>query len=418
MATRIAYFTNVYPAVSHAFIRREILAVERQGFDVLRVALRGWDSRTYDDQDAIEQSNTRYVLKGGVLPLLGSVLSALFASPKRFFSALALAFRQSRRSVRALPYHLVYFAEACRLAAWLREHGAEHIHAHFGTNSAEIVMLARELGGPPYSYTVHGPVEFDNIDYFGTADKIARSAFIVAITDFTRSQLCRTVAYRHWEKILVVRCGLDPDFYVREPDPVPLVARLTCIGRIVEQKGQQVLVEAAALLRDRGRDFILSIVGDGPMAEDVRRLVKQYGLEDRIQMPGVVTTSELLDELRRSRGLVLPSFAEGLPMVIMESMALGRPVVSTYVAGIPELVVPGENGWLVPASAAGPLADAMEELLNLDAPALQRMASAAFTRVKALHAADDLAAKLGALFRQSIAEGQGRLAGAAAKGAA
>ncbi len=403
MTTRIAYFTNAYPAVSHAFIRREILAVERSGFEILRVALRGWDNPTYDDQDAAEQKRTRYILKDGVLALLLAVVRTKLSSPRRFLSALRLAIRQGRRSTRSMPYHFIYLAEACRLMLWLREHRAQHVHVHFGTNSAEIVMLARVLGGPPYSFTVHGPVEFDNIDYFGTADKIARSAFTVAITDYTRSQLCRTVDYRYWSKVRVVRCGLDPEFFLDAPSPVPTVPRLTCIGRIVEQKGQQVLVEAAAILRDRGRDFTLSIVGDGPMAEDVRNRVREWGLESCIEMPGVVTTDELLDQLRRSRGLVLPSFAEGLPMVIMEAMALGRPVVSTYVAGIPELVVPGETGWLVPASAALPLADAMEELLDLPPDKLQAMADHAFERVKALHSADDLAANLGALFNESIA---------------
>jgi glycosyltransferase involved in cell wall biosynthesis len=302
-----------------------------------------------------------------------------------------------------MPYHLAYLAEACRLVAWLRESGVKHVHAHFGTNSTDVVMLARVLGGPPYSFTVHGPVEFDNIDYFGTPEKIRRSAFTVAITDFTRSQLCRTVPYREWGKIRVVRCGLDPEFFSSPPGPVPEEPRIICIGRLVEQKGQQILIEAAARLRDRGRRFKLSVVGGGPMYPEVKQLVVDYALEDMVELHGPLGTEQLLEELRLARALVLPSFAEGLPMVIMEAMALGRPVISTYVAGIPELVVPGETGWLVPAGAVEPLVDAMESVLDASPEKLQAMGQTAFARVAALHSADDLGASLVSLFTASIA---------------
>ena len=407
MSKKIAYFTNVYPAVSHAFIRREIFAVEREGFEVARFALRGWDSEIYDPQDAEERERTRYVLRGGPVQLALAVLRVALSSPGRFLAGVRLAWRQGRRSIRAMPYHFVYLAEACQLRLWLREQGAAHVHAHFGTNSAEVVMLAHALGGPPYSFTVHGPVEFDNIDYFGLADKIGRSAFTVAITDFTRSQLCRAARYADWARIEVVRCGLDPEFFAAAPEPVPDVARLTCIGRLVEQKGQLVLVQAAARLRERGVRFELSILGGGPMEAEVREQVRRLGLEGCVEMPGAVSTERLLGELKACRGLVLPSFAEGLPMVIMEAMAMGRPVISTYVAGIPELVVPGENGWLVPASSVEALADAMEALLATPVAQLSAMGAAGFERTRRLHNADTLGSTLARLFAASIEEQTG-----------
>lgn len=407
MTKKIAYFTNLYPAVSHAFIRREILAVEREGFEVARFALRGWDSEIYDPQDAEERERTRYVLRGGPVKLALAVLRVALSSPGRFLAGARLAWRQGRRSIRAMPYHFVYLAEACQLLLWLREQGAAHVHAHFGTNSAEVVMLAHALGGLPYSFTVHGPVEFDNIDYFGLADKIGRSAFTVAITDFTRSQLCRAARYADWARIEVVRCGLDPEFFATAPQPVPDVPRLTCIGRLVEQKGQLVLVQAAARLRERGVHFELSILGGGPMEAEVREQVRRLGLEGCVEMPGAVSTERLLGELKACRGLVLPSFAEGLPMVIMEAMAMGRPVISTYVAGIPELVVPGENGWLVPASSVEALADAMEALLATPVAQLSEMGAAGFERTRRLHNADALGSNLARLFAASIEEHTG-----------
>jgi colanic acid/amylovoran biosynthesis glycosyltransferase len=402
MPTRIAYFTNQYPAISHGFIRRELLAVERRGLEVVRVALRGWDGKIYDDQDVRERAETRYVLQGGPLPLARSMARALVRSPRRFVEALGMAVKLGTKSVRPIPYHLVYFAEACVVAEWLEERGVEHVHAHFATNATEVVMLARMLGGPPYSFTVHGPEEFNNIEYYGFEEKIARAAFVVAITHFTKSQLCRTVPFELWSRFHVLRCGLDPEeFFSTPPGPVPTEPRLVCIGRLVEQKGQQILVEAAARLRDRGQRFSLVIVGGGPMEADLRRLIERFRLEEHVTLTGAVSTERLHEELRKARGLVMPSFAEGLPMVIMESMALGRPVIATYVAGIPELVRPGENGWLVPAGAVEPLVDAMQDLLTQPADAIDAMARAGFEAVKSLHSAATLAAGLVELFEES-----------------
>lgn len=261
---KIAYFINQYPQVSHSFIRREILALERQGFEVLRVALRGWDGPLPDEEDQRERRKTRHVLRGLPFGLVPAALRTLVRSPTRFFSALCLAVRMSRGSVRPLHYHLIYLAEACRLVQWLIGFGAERLHAHFGTNSAEIAMLARILGGPPYSFTVHGPEEFTRP--MGLDEKVRRAAFVVAISDFGRSQLYMRSQYTDWPKLKVVHCGVERAFYedVALP-PVPSAPRLVCIGRLCAQKGQLLLIEAAARLAARSVAFELVLAGDGPM---------------------------------------------------------------------------------------------------------------------------------------------------------
>lgn len=149
MSSRIAYVINQYPKVSHTFIRREILALERQGFDILRIALRGWEAELADPEDERERTHTHYVLQGGAFALLWAMLRTLLTRPARFFSALMLAIRMARGAERPWPYHLAYFAEACRILPWLESFGATHVHAHFGNNSAEIVMLVHALGGLP-----------------------------------------------------------------------------------------------------------------------------------------------------------------------------------------------------------------------------------------------------------------------------
>ena len=396
---RIAYFINQYPKVSHSFIRREILALERNGFEVQRIALRGWDDGLVDEEDLRERERTRYVLQDGLRGLVVPVLQALLNRPSRFFAALVLALRMGRRADRAWPYHLVYLAEACRLLPWLREFGATHVHAHFGTNSAEVVMLAQALGGPSYSFTVHGPEEFDKPQFIHLGEKVRRAAFVVAISSYGRSQLFRWVDHAHWPKVKVVHCGLERAFHDVPPVAMPAAPRLVCVGRLCEQKGQLLLMQAASLLSAQGQAFEIVLAGDGEMRAEIEALIERYGLQGRVRITGWISSEQVRAEILAARALVLPSFAEGLPVVIMEAMALRRPVLTTYVAGIPELVHPGENGWLFPAGAVEELAAALADCLAQPPEVLQRMGDAAYGRVLERHAIDTEAAKLAELFR-------------------
>lgn len=403
MTLRVAYFVNQYPKVSHSFIRREILALERQGIEVLRVALRGWNEKLVDEEDIKEQTITRYVLRGGMLPLLFSTLRVVLSSPIRFARTLKLAVKMSHRAERSLPYHLVYLAEACRMLPWLKTFGTQHVHAHFGTNSAEVVMLARELGGPPFSFTVHGPEEFDKPQFIGLGEKIRRSSFVVAISSFGRSQLYRWVEQQHWHKVKVVHCGLESAFHAVPIQPVPSAPRLVCVGRLCEQKGQLLLMEAARILAQHRVEFELVLAGDGEMRPEIEALIEQYGLQGRVRITGWISSTQVREEILAARGLVLPSFAEGLPVVIMEALALRRPVLTTYVAGIPELVRHGENGWLFTAGSVQDLADAMQAFLALPDETVERMGDAGYKRVTERHSVDVEAAKLVTFFSESAA---------------
>lgn len=402
---RIAYLINQYPKVSHTFVRREILALERRGMEVMRIALRGWHAELVDKQDQSERERTRYVLRDGVPALIWASLRMLVTRPAAFMRAIALACRMSRGGERPLPVHLVYFAEACRVAIWLRTVGIEHLHAHFGTNSAEVAMLAHALGGPPWSFTVHGPEEFDKAPLIGLAEKVRRCAFAVAISSYGRSQLFRLVAHEYWPKVLVVPCGLDPEFFQAPATTAPVAGRLVCVGRLSEQKGQLLLVQAAHRLAAEGREFQLVLVGDGEMRAAVEALIARHNLQTRVNITGWISNDQVRNEILASRAMVLPSFAEGLPVVIMEAMALNRAVISTYVAGIPELVHDGEHGWLVPAGDVGALTAAMKDCLDASVDELTRMGMAAQKRVQERHDADKAAAQLGALF-QSVIDGR------------
>ncbi|MDD2113894.1 glycosyltransferase [Pseudomonas asiatica] len=398
---RIAYFINQYPKVSHSFIRREILALERQGVEVQRIALRGWDAELQDAEDSSEQARTRYVLQRGIKGLLAPAWQVLRAQPRRFFQALWLAMRLGLRADRAWPYHLVYLAEACQVLQWLQAGEAKHVHAHFGTNSTEVVMLANVLGGPAYSFTVHGPEEFDKPQFLHMGEKVRRAAFVAAVSSYGRSQLFRWVAHDYWAKVKVVHCGLERSFHEVAPVGVPTAPRLVCVGRLCEQKGQLLLLEAARVLAARSIAFELVLAGDGEMRGQIEALIARHGLQQQVRITGWLSSAQVREEILAARALVLPSFAEGLPVVIMEAMALRRPVLTTYVAGIPELVRPGENGWLFPAGAVDELAAAMADCLAQPAEALQRMGEAARQRVLQRHDIDTEAARLASYFKAS-----------------
>jgi glycosyltransferase involved in cell wall biosynthesis len=401
MTPRIAYFINRYPRVVDGPIRREILALEREGLEVMRIALRGWEGELVDTEAREERTKTRYVLREGLPALALAALRTLLTAPGRFLAALRLAIRMGWRAERPLPYHLAYLAEACRMLPWLKSFGAMHVHAHYGTNSAEIVMLVRALGGPSYSFTVHGPEEFDKPHLLGIGEKVRRAAFVVAVSSFGRSQLYRWVDHRHWPKVKVVHCGLEPSFHDVAPVPPPEAPRLVCVGRLCEQKGQLLLVEAVQRLASKGVALELVLVGEGEMRAEIEALVARHGLTKTVRITGAISTQRLREEILLARGLVLPSFAEGLPMAVMEAMSLRRPVLTTYVAGIPELVRPGKDGWLFAPGSIEALVAAIEDFLACSTKELGAIGENAYRRVLERHSLDVAAARLAGLFREA-----------------
>ena len=399
---RIAYLINQYPTVSHSFIRREILALERRGIEVMRITLREWDAGLLDAENQLERERTHCVLCAGASALFIAGGRILLTRPLRLLQALILTFRISGRAERPLPIHLIYLAEACYIALLLRAAGVEHLHAHFGTNSAEIAMLVHVLGGPPWSFTIHGTESFDNPRSTGLKAKVQNCAFAVAVSTYGRSQLYRLVRHQLWRKVQIVHCGLKSSFFAAASRPVSAIRRLVCVGRLSEEKGQLLLVEAAHRLAARGIEFEIVLAGDGVLRTVIEELINHHNLQERVRITGWISGEQVREEIMAARALVLPSFAEGLPIVIMEAMALCRPVIGTFVGGIPELVRPGENGWLVPAGDVEALADGMRACLEASADTLARMGELAQQRVRERHSVDTEAAKLGKLFQAAI----------------
>jgi glycosyltransferase involved in cell wall biosynthesis len=394
---KIAYLINHYPQLSHTFIRREIAALEDLGIEVQRISVRPSGAHIHAG-DTEEASKTWVVLKAGLLYSALAVGLALLRHPISFYRALAMALRLGSRKPTKLPHHVAYFLEACVVLRKLRQVDSRHLHAHFGTNPATVALLTWMLGGPPYSFTVHGPEEFDHPFELGLPEKIGSAAFVAGVSSFGRSQLYRWTTARDWDKIKVIHCALGESFFNTEFAGVPDSRRFVCVGRLCEQKGQLLLAHAMHVLTTGGVECQLILVGDGPMRGLLEGEIKRLNLEDRIHLIGAQGEERVLQEIGQARAFVLPSFAEGLPVVLMEALALNRPVISTFVAGIPELVIPEECGWLIPAGSVEELAGAMKACLETPVGELDEMGRLGARRIRERHRAVTEARKLRDLF--------------------
>jgi colanic acid/amylovoran biosynthesis glycosyltransferase len=402
-ALKLAYLINTYPLPSHTFIRREIQALERMDWQIHRFALRSERDRLTDPADIAEHARTEYILKPGLWRLIHSALPFAARRPGAALRALRLALACGARGAGGAPgtggrlRHLVYWLEGAHLARRCHEDRLPHIHAHFGTNSATVAMLAAEIGGLSYSFTTHGPEEFDAPRALSLGEKLARAAFAVAISSYGRAQLCRWADVADWERIHVVHCGIEP---WRFPEPAPLPPgplRLVAIGRLAEQKGFPLLVEALPAALARVPDLHLTLIGEGPFRPLIEAQLARGGLSGHVTLTGWLEEADVRDHLARAHALVLPSFAEGLPMVVMEAFAAGRPVIASAIMGVPELVT-RETGWLVPAGDPAALAQAIADADALPRERLAELGRNARATVLARHDITREAEKLAALF--------------------
>jgi colanic acid/amylovoran biosynthesis glycosyltransferase len=399
----VAYLVNTYPRGSTTFVRREIHALERLGWTVHRFAMRAEDTPPGDPLDVEEAAKTEYVLKQGVKSLIPGAFGWMARRPGKAFAALRLAMTCGARGAGGTPgtggrlRHLIYLVEAAYVARRCNDLKISHLHAHFGTNSATVAMLSQALDGPAYSFTAHGPEEFDAPRALALDLKMKRAAFVVAISSFGKSQLSRWIDPVLWPKLQIVHCGIET-WKFPEPQPMPpSPAKFVAIGRLSEQKGFALMIDAIALARQSQPDLHVELVGDGPLRASLTAQANALGLSANLTFSGWRNEAEVRASLASAHALLLPSFAEGLPMVIMEAFAAGRPAIATSIAGIPELVTT-ETGWLVPAGDAQALAAAMVRVATTPATDLAAMGDAARARVLTRHDIDTEARKLSALF--------------------
>ncbi|MBO9397911.1 glycosyltransferase family 4 protein [Shimia sp. R9_2] len=360
----IAYLTGEYPRATDTFIQREVAALRAQGQRVETCSVRrtGAEHLVGEEQKA-EAKATFYILAAAKspLPLLSAVFGALLRNPLRFLRALVLAVKTAPPGLRNLLYQLFYFVEAAVLAAHLRNKGVRHLHNHIAKSSCSVAMLTSELSGIPYSFTLHGPDIFFAPDHWRLDEKIARAGFVACISHFCRSQAMAFSDPKHWSKLHIIHCGVEPARY--DGAEAPMGTKLLFVGRLAPVKGLPILLRAMEQLVQKEPDVHLTVIGDGPGRKALQSQTDAAGLSDHVSFVGYKSQSEVAEALSAADMLVLPSFAEGVPVVLMEAMAARRPVVATQIAGIPELVTEGVSGLLVPPGDPDALAQAIAKLL-------------------------------------------------------
>jgi colanic acid/amylovoran biosynthesis glycosyltransferase len=381
---RIAYIVGRYPSVTHTFIQREIEALRRLGVSIETVSIhRPREQDTLSTTAREEARRTHAILPPSPLSPLFAHLTALVLRPRQYLRALRLTMALSRPGIKGHIWYLFYFSEAVLAWRFLRRRGVQHLHAHHLNQAGDVALLAATLGGWTWSFTMHGPSEFSDVRYWRVAEKSARANFVACISDFCRSQLMGLTGREHWRKLRVVHCGVDPQVFRAETATVgegDSAFEILNVGQLAGRKGQVVLLEALGDLLNRGLDVRLTIVGEGEIEGDLRRISERLGLSEVVCFAGAVGQDSIHGYYERADVFCLPSFAEGVPVVLMEAMAMGLPVVAANVMGVPELVDDGVNGLLVRPGRADQLAEAIRRLA-LDPELCERFGSAGRRKV-------------------------------------
>jgi glycosyltransferase involved in cell wall biosynthesis len=380
---RLGYLVSRYPAISHTFILREVMELRKLGISIDVASINGLD-RPADKLTADEQTEaarTFYVKQAGLLGALSAQVACWMRSPVAAFRALRFAMSLAGSDLRGLAYSLFYFLEAAMIGEWMRSKQLTHLHVHFATPAATVGLILTKLCPYTLSITVHGPDEFYDVPGYHLQQKIAASRLLCTIGMFARSQLLKISPVSEWHKVAVTPLGVDPDVFVPAPvraNPEPF--EVLCVGRLVPAKGQHILLNAAKRLHRENRTIRLRFVGDGPDRASLEQEAHEAGISDVVVFEGAVNQDRIRDLYRRADVFALASFAEGIPVVLMEAMAMQIPCVTTWITGIPELIRDGVDGLLVPPSDESALAFAIARLMD-DMGLRERIGQAARLRV-------------------------------------
>jgi colanic acid/amylovoran biosynthesis glycosyltransferase len=397
---RIGYFTNLYPRATDTFIQREIAGLRQRGIEICTFSVRRPGSEHDVAAEVVaEKQNTHYLLPVGVFRLILSNIVVFVRRPGRFLAMWALALRTRRPGMRGLALQIAYLQEAILLSIAVTRQRITHLHNHLGDNSGTVTLLASKLSGTGYSITIHGPHIFFDPTHWALREKLRYSRFIVCISHYCRSQMMLFTDPPDWERLRIVRCGVDTERF-RYREVRQQVRKLLYAGRLAVEKGLSVLFESLHDLLARGYEFELTLLGDGSDREQLEELARRLGIHDRLVFAGYASQEQLRESLERSDLFILPSFAEGVPVSLMEAMACGVPVLSTYVGGIAELVEPEQTGLLVPPADCAALSKAIARYCD-DLELRQRVSRCARESVVARFNLDSEVDKLAQLFLTS-----------------
>jgi colanic acid/amylovoran biosynthesis glycosyltransferase len=371
MSVRVAYLAGRYPATSHSFIAREVAALRERGVEIRTFSI--WASDPFElpsEQDRLEAQRTTAILPLRLWPASRAHVRALRTAPGAYVRTAVCAIRLGRPGVRGRVLGGLWFVEAIILWDALRREQIRHVHVHLNGTAPSVALILntfanRAEGGETWSWstTVHGPSEFYDVVGERLSEKVRSANLVICVSDFARSQLMAQTAEQHWDKLRVIHCGVDPDEFVPRHTDVGDELRLVTVARLTQVKGHGVLFQALRQLRGRNLPVRLTVVGDGPKRAELEQLARDLGVESMIAFAGAVGREDVHSHYAAADAFCLPSFAEGVPVVLMEAMAMELPVVATDVMGVRELVENETNGLLVRPGRPDTLADALERLI-------------------------------------------------------
>jgi glycosyltransferase involved in cell wall biosynthesis len=397
-ARALAYLMSTYPTLSMTFVLREVLALRELGFRVETASINPPDrpANWLTPIEVDEAKRTYYVKQHGLSGATVAKLQTVLGNFRGYWRGVALAFRLAGLDLRRLYLNLMYFIEALMVGQWMKRKGLRHLHVHLASQAASVGLFVRTVFGFGYSLTVHGPDEFYDAERQMLAEKIRAADFLCCISSFTRSQLMMQSPYEHWSKFVVLPLGVDPEIFAPRPEraaqeffenrPAPETFEILCVGRLIPAKGQHILIDAVERLTqvDRltreGRRVRLRLVGSGPDEISLREHVARSTAGGCVVFEGAINQDHIRGFYAAADAFCLPSFAEGLPVVLMEAMAMEVPCVTTHIAGIPELIRNGVDGILVPPSDLDALVKALARVMD-DAELRQRMGRSGRARV-------------------------------------
>jgi colanic acid/amylovoran biosynthesis glycosyltransferase len=361
---RIGYLTGLYPRATDTFIQREVMALREKGVEVQTFSIRRpGDEHIVGPEQKNERDRTFYILPANPIVLLLAHLTLLLSGPGRYLNALKLAWSTRSAGLKGNLYQLFYFLEAGILAKQIRDRNIQHLHNHIAEASCTVAMLAAALGGFTYSFTIHGPYIFFEPYRWRLDAKIDRALFVCCISHFCRSQTMLFAPMNRWERMHIIHCGVNLALFNLVSHDRPS-QNLLYVGRLAANKGLPILLQSLASLKTSHADISLTVVGDGPDRAELEKMTEELGLVERVKFIGYQSQAEVRQHLQQTDVFVLPSFAEGVPVVLMEAMAAGIPVVATQIAGVSELVEDGISGYLVPPGDPDSLAKRIELLLS------------------------------------------------------
>lgn len=367
--------------IGNAWVANELRGLSGADIPFVLHSMRAPDSTYHLSEWANKiERETRFIYPLPTVGLIVSVLAAPFLFRGRFFAALFNTLFGRREHMRARVAAIAHLFVACHWARGLRNEPVTLIHSQWIHSNGTIGFYGGWLLNRPFSFTAHATDMFR--DRVALLDKIDRAEFIICISEFHRQFFIEQGADP--AKLVIMYCGIDPNVFTPAPlEPiVDRPMRIRSSGRLVEKKGFAELIEACGKLASRGEAFECVIAGSGPLEAELRAKIDVAGLSEHVKMTGEALKQEKIAEFVHGGDMyVLPCVwasdndVDGLPQMLMEAMASGRPVISTRLVGVPDLVIDNETGLLVEANDTEALADAM--LRMRDEPGLrERLAKA------------------------------------------